>query len=154
MSGGWRVDRDGSTSHRGLMKQYVMALNARSRSLPLAEICRRMGAEPSPDSCEKGDLDARGGLCFIATFWRLDSEAGDEATVEEHCRSLRTKLPPGHPPLHAEPGGDLEVWLSIGVLYDTYTVSVVLPAALVALACDLGATVEVSCYPTSFDECG
>jgi len=134
------------------MKQYIVTLNARSRSLPLAEISRQMGVEPSPGSHAKGDADERGRVCYIASFWRLDSDAGDAATVEDHCRSLRSRLPRGRPPRTAGSGGDLEVCLSVGVMYDTFTASVPLPPALVELAHDLGAGIEVSCYPTRFDE--
>jgi hypothetical protein len=102
------------------MKRYMVSLDVGSHTLTLDEISRRMGAAPSPGSHDKGDLDHRGSSCFLGSLWRLDSNADDAATIEDHCRSLGSRLPRGQRPQDDDRPADLEIWLRIGVMYDTY----------------------------------
>jgi hypothetical protein len=130
------------------MKEYIVSLNVRSRVLDLAEIIRLMGAEPS-GSHVKGDLNAKGNACYVSNFWWVTAEAGEDATVDAQLDFIAAKLTRrqlGHDPQLL---GELEIWVSVGVMYDTYTASVMLSSKLIRFANDLGAGIEVSTYPTS-----
>ena len=73
--------------------------------------------------------------------------------MKAHAASLEAllrRVDPGVADLTAS--GRLELWMKVGILYDTYTTSARLPRDLVALAARLGATIEVSSYPTEFAE--
>ncbi len=133
------------------MKQYIVSLYIRSRSLSPAEITRLMGTEPSCHH-EKGSLNDLGTACFLNHFWRLVSEEGDEASLASHLDSLMSRLS-GWPPTSGDPApGDLDIVLGVGVMSDTYTTSVLLSRSLVRFASGIGAGIEVSTYPTVFDE--
>lgn len=144
---------DGQRRELRTMKAYIIALNARSRSLSLPEITRRMGADPDPAYIhDRGDLGSRGDHCDLDASWRVESDAGDAATIEEHAQSLEDRLAKGGDCPAGEEAGDPEVSLTAGVMHDSYTVSVLLPLALINLANGFGASIEVNCYPTHFDE--
>jgi hypothetical protein len=133
------------------MKEYIVSLNVRSRVLDLAEIIRLMGAEPS-GSHVKGDLNAKGNACYASNFWCLNAEVEEDATIDAQLDFIEAKLTQkwlGHDPQLL---GDLEIWVSVGVMYDTYTASVMLSSKLIRFANDLGAGIEVSTYPTEFDQ--
>jgi hypothetical protein len=48
--------------------------------------------------------------------------------------------------------GDLDLTIGVGIMHDSYTTSVRLPRMLVAFAGQIGASFEVSSYPTEFDD--
>ena len=133
------------------MKQFIVSLSAQSWTLDLATITRLIGCEPTGGH-EPRVLAETGDRSCINTYWWVDSGTGDEATMQDHADSLMSRLAP----LVAEvveltSSGDLDDCIGVGIMYDTYTTSVRLPPRLVAFAADLGASFEVSSYPTEFD---
>ncbi len=133
------------------MKEYIVSIYVRSRSIDLAGITRLMGVEPNGGH-NQGEVGGRGDRCYLDNFWWLDSGAGDEATMEVHGESLiasLSMLSPEVAPLASS--GDLEVSIGVGIMSDTYTTSVRLPRELVAFASRIGASFEVSSYPTEFE---
>ena len=80
--------------------------------------------------------------------FRLDSNSGDEATMEEHTELLISRLSPNVVGLALI--GDLDISIGVGVMSDSYTTSVRLPRNLVAFAGRIGASFDVSYYPTDF----
>ena len=133
------------------MKQFFVTLYARSRSLSAGEITRLLGAEPTGGH-QRGTLAETGDRSYIDTYWWVDSGLGDEASMESHGGSLVARLAPLVPKVAERiETGELDLKIGVGIMYDTYTTSVHLPHALVAFAARVGASFEVSSYPTEFD---
>jgi len=134
------------------MKQFIVSLYARSRTLDLDRITRLLGVEPTGGH-RRGDLSELGTYSYLDTYWWIGSGVGDEATMEAHAESLVALLAPLVPEVVESTGSrKLDLSIGVGIMYDTYTTSVRLPADLVAFAARVGAGFEVSSYPTEFDE--
>ena len=140
------------------MKRFIVSLTVRSRTIDPDEIGRLLGCAAS--SCHRrGDVPewagtSIGGKCsMLDHFWHRSSQgAGENATMAAHAASLVALLYQADPDIaDLTASGRLELWINVGILYDTYTTSVRLPFDLIALAARLGATIEVSSYPTEFN---
>ncbi|HEY3266980.1 MAG TPA: hypothetical protein VGM37_08655 [Armatimonadota bacterium] len=133
------------------MKQFLAALHIASETATLEEITRAAGVEPAADSFGKGDRRGLRETPCPETVWTFYSPAPEMAGIEEHLAALLAGFPmdrlrgPGLP-------ADRTITLDIAVLYDTFTASVALPAELLRPFVQAGAGIEISCYPTSFEE--
>lgn len=133
------------------MKHLTVSLDIATSSMTLAELSDRLGISASPTSHEKGTARGRKGL-WKYTTWRLDSTAGETATIEEHFRSIFDKFSVAHLFSEGVLPIDAELLLNIAVMYDANAAamcSLVLPAACLSLLQESNIDIEISCYPCS-----
>lgn len=133
------------------MKTFAVSLNITTQSLTIAELSDRVGIAPSPSSHDKGTARVRKGV-WEQTVWVLESSQEETAPVEEHLQSIFAKFPPAL--LHRENilPDDAQVYLDIAVFFDTAMCSVQIPPGCVDLLAGHGIALEVTCYPSTFDE--
>jgi len=84
--------------------------------------------------------------------WRLSSDQGGEISLVDHVRRLETRcrelelLSPGRLPEGAT------ATLNIGVIADTFTLTVDLPAEILLPFLDAGFELEISFYPAEGED--
>lgn len=129
------------------MNSFLVCLDVISEALSLEDLSSLLGHQPSADSHDKGTARAWGSP-WSHTIWRLNSQAPEEAALEEHCESVLAqasavnfdRIPP-----------EVRVDLNIAVFFHTANCSVSLPAHYVAALAKLGVGLEITCYPTKLD---
>lgn len=135
------------------MRSYLADLEFVSLTRSLAEVSALVGHAPDSTSHDLGEPRTKG-RTWDQTIWRLSSTAGDEASLEDHLSELRE---------HADELGllsrndlpdDLQLVLSIAVMYDSFTCTVQLPAASLQPFLVAGFDLEISVYPVGEDPTG
>jgi hypothetical protein len=131
------------------VKKFAVSLVVTSTSLMLEELSGLLGKPPSGGSHNMGDSDARG-TSWDETLWRMDSAAGGGSTLDQHFEDLESQFPPTELVSRLPP--NCEASIDVAVFFDTFTVSADLSRKAVAIANAYSACLDVTCYPTSFEE--
>ena len=132
------------------MKELSVSLDLCTQTLMLSELCERLGRSPSAGSHNKGDpLPSPDDQTRVwtQTILRLDSNLNKDAPLKQHLESLVAHFPPSEfsrPRILPE---DAKVWISVGVFFDTVTVSLAVSPEELDIVKAYGASLEVSCYP-------
>jgi hypothetical protein len=135
------------------MKEFMVSLDITTPSLTLAELSSRLGRPCSSGSHNAGDprpSPEPTERVWSETVWRLNSGACKADPLEKHLESLSVQLPPR---ILLQPGvlvEDCVVWISVGVLYDSYTVGISIGRAALDMINSYGAILDIACYPTDF----
>jgi hypothetical protein len=130
------------------VKKYLVSLNITSTSMSLEELSLRLGRPCARDgSHSKGDAHANG-KPWSESLWRLDSEAPEAAPLIDHLESLAKEFP-REELLRVLPAS-CKVTVDIATLFDSYTVSELIPHRGIQIIDSYKATLELSCYPTDF----
>jgi hypothetical protein len=132
-----------------VVKKFAVSLVVTSTSLMLDELSGLLDHPPSGGSHNKGAPDTRG-TSWDETLWRLESAAGDSLTLDQHFENLEIQFPPKE--LVSRLPSNCKASIDVVVLFDTFTVSADLSRKAVAIANAYGASLGVTCYPTSFEE--
>lgn len=133
------------------MKQFLVSVDVLSSTLTFDELSAAIGSSPGSASHSVGNLGPRGRV-RQDTVWRLPSEAGEGASLAEHCRWLRERA--GRIGLldgSSLPDG-VRGLLNVAVVADLFTCTVeVLPEDAVPFL-SVGFALEVTFYPTAEEE--
>jgi hypothetical protein len=137
------------------MRELLVSLDISTRSLTLAELSVRLGYSLSNTSHNVGDPRPRhasepADSIWNETLWRLDSDAPKAAPLEQHLQSLMRQMPPGRLLRVGLLPDDSIVRINLGVLFDSYTVSVSITQSELQIINAYSATIDISCYPTNF----
>ena len=132
------------------MKELTVSLDLCTQTLTLSELCKQLGCSPSPGSHSKGDPRPSPDdqtRVWTQTIWRLDSDLSKDAPLKDHLESLVAHFPPSvlsRPRILPE---DAKVWITVGVFFDTVTVSLAVSPEELDIVKAYGASFEVTCYP-------
>lgn len=133
------------------MKQFLVSLDVVSSTLTLEELTAAIGASPGSASHSVGSARP-GGRTRRYSVWRLPSEAGEGASLAEHCQWLRGRA--GGLGLLDRPSlpEGADGLLKIAVMNDavTSTVEVLPEDALPFLS--VGFALEITFYPTTAED--
>lgn len=128
--------------------RYLVSLDVSSSRSSLEDLSTAIGASPGNGSHTRGDTKLRG-QTWRRSVWRLPSEAGEAASLREHCTWLRSRaetlglLTPGRIPDGAQGS------LNIGVMAETITCTVDLAAEELLPFVVAGYGVEIAFYPVN-----
>jgi hypothetical protein len=130
------------------VKKYLVSLNVTSTSMSLEELSLRLGRPSARDgSHSKGDAHP-GGYAWSETLWRLDSDAPETAPLIDLLESLAREFAPKE--LRQVLPPECEATINIAILFDTYTVSALIPRRGTQIIDSYNARLELLCYPTDF----
>ena len=132
------------------MTTYDASIEIHSETLSLADLASLLGLAPSDESHDRGTPRAGGGT-WNATIWRVNSQVGESASLEEHCAdALARALASG---LFGRGAGSVpegvRVVLNVTVFFYTACCTVSLPPSCLRAVRSYPLEVEVSCYPSS-----
>jgi len=130
------------------MRTHLAAIHVCSSEASLEQISDVLGWDPDSSSCNKGDIRGKGPS--KTTVWKLESDVDETAGIADHLAWFRTEFPLERlrdPRLPA----DRTVYLDIAVMFDTFTCSISLSADLLRPFVEVGAGIEITCYPSTFD---
>jgi len=128
------------------MKEYNVFLDVVSPELRLKDLTARIGMEPSDSAHDLGSPRTLKGV-WTETVWRLESDAPESASLEDHCRNLLTQ---------ARSGGVLETirhlqgiraFINIAAFFGTAMCTVTIPDVCLEALRDYPLGLEVACYP-------
>ena len=134
------------------MKTFLVSLVISSSTSSLPELSLRLGRLHSSGSHSKGDVrlgDKTENQPWKETIWRLESDAAETASIEEHFERLEARFPAKD--LRSVLPPDSEVVIDIVVFFDTTSVSAQIPRSCLSIIEGYSAVVEISCYPTDFE---
>lgn len=131
------------------MKTFAVSLDIVTISETLAELSGRLRMRPSPTSHDRGSRRAKG--VWEETVWRLESSAGETASLDEHCRWIFDRFPIATLRRPAILPSDAQVCLNIAIFFDTAMASLLIPSKYIDILYASGSNVEVSCYPCTDD---
>jgi hypothetical protein len=131
------------------VKKFAVSLVIRSLSLTLDDLSSLLGRRPSGGSHSKGDPH-RSGTTWTETLWRLDSDAPNIASLDQHLENLAIQFPAKE--LIPRLSENCEVCVDIVVFFDTVDVSAHLSALDITIVNSYGAALDVTCYPSTFGE--
>jgi hypothetical protein len=137
------------------MKKVSVSLLMTSASMSLGELSSRLGRLPSLGSNSKGDTHsgARAGKDpWSETIWRFDSDADETASIEDHLERLEIQFPAAELKQALPP--DCNVWVDIALFFDSAYVSASLSRRAMQIVDSYDAQLEITCYPSKFDEQG
>jgi hypothetical protein len=123
-----------------------------SPSLSLSELSQRLGRPHSSGSHSKGDArmrDEAENEHWKETIWRLDSDAAETDSIEEHFERLEAQFPAKD--LRSVLPPDCEVGIDIVLFFNTMTVSAHITRTVLNIIEAYQAVVEITCYPTDFE---
>jgi hypothetical protein len=120
------------------MKEYLVSLDILTPLISPRQFTNRFGVAASLFQTRKLKKDI---------LWSLESHLGGKATLADHVKAIFKKIP-----VIVLEGKRFptSAYINVGVLYDTYTCSVGVPADCVSLLEKHGLGMEFSCYPTDF----
>ena len=132
------------------MKRLRVSLDLCTQTLTLSELTARIRRAPSVTSHDRGKRRPSpdgGDVRWDRTIWRIESRADDAATLGQHLSSLVAELPPNE---LSRPGilpGDCQVWISVGIFFDSAMTALALSPQDVGVVSAYGASLEIACYP-------
>lgn len=132
------------------MKKVEVALEIMTAELGVSEISSRLECPHSSGSYDKGSRHGNREPSPI-TVWRFDSQANHSASILDHFKDIVSRLPANILDKQRKAIKDMTIRINIAVYFDTAMCTVDLPSECVDIAKSYGSSVEVACYPTSFD---
>jgi len=132
------------------MKKASVSLLVTSSSMSLDELSSRLGRDPSSGSHNKGDAHAAAKLGkppWSATVWRFDSDAPEDASLDEHLERLEIQFPATE--LRRLLPSGCEVSVDIALFFDSANVSAKISRRGMQIIDGYGAKLEVTCYPST-----
>jgi hypothetical protein len=130
---------------------YWVYLMVKTPSLTLAELADLLGIKPAYGSHDKGT--PRPGKKEQVWEWascKIASDVPEEAPLPDHLESLFAKLPLSTFTGALELPADCELWLNVGVSFETSQVifaSVDLPASWIDRLASTGINISFTLYP-------
>ena len=123
------------------MKEFMVLLDVETPPLSARQFTDYFGVEAKYFKVKK----TQGKL-----MWRVESTLGAKTALKSHIKSIFKKAPLMNSP---GPGKRAQYvpFLNVGVMYDSYTRTVDLPAESIKLMTRHGVGIQLCCYPTNFE---
>jgi hypothetical protein len=123
------------------MKEFMVSLDVETSPLSARQFTDCFGVKAKHFKMKK----TQGKL-----LWRMKSTLGAKTALKNHIKSIFKKAPLMNSP---GPGKRTQYvpFLSVGVMYDSYTCTVDLPPESIKLMNRHGVGIQVCCYPTDFE---
>ena len=134
------------------MKEFDVSIDISTNLLSLTDLSARLHREPYPfsSSHDKSDLvltQTGDREPWATTIWRMFSRKDKSQPLHQHLEDLVAHFPPKELLLPGLLPEDCKVQITIGVYYDTATVSLFLSQGSLDIIQSFKAAVEVVGYP-------
>ena len=123
------------------MKEFMVSLDVETPPLSARQFMDCFGVEAKYFKVKK----IRGKL-----LWRTESKLGFKTALKSHIKSIFRKTPLMNSS-GPEKRSRYTPFLNVGVMYDSYTCTVDLPAESIKLMTRHGVGIQLCCYPTDFE---
>jgi hypothetical protein len=123
------------------MKEFMVSLDVETARLSARQFTDGFGVEAKHFKVKK----TQGKL-----LWRMESTLGVKAALKSHIKSIFKRTPFMNLPGSVKRSREAP-FLNVGVMYDSYTCTVDLPAESIKLMTRHGVGIQLCCYPTDFE---
>ena len=123
------------------MREFMVSLEVETPPLSVRQFTDCLGVEAKHFKVKK----TQGKF-----LWRMESKLRAKAALKSHIRSIFKMNPLMNLPGSVKRSRYVP-FLNVGVMYDSYTCTVDLPAESIKLMTRHGVGIQLCCYPTDFE---
>lgn len=131
-----------------ISKQYMVSLVVEPNRGTVDDVSKMLHVKASNNSCNKGDV-IFGERKAKRTIWIYEVKSKNEFNLNELIGKIVTVLKKSSLKARVFPR-TWKAYLNVGVMYNTYTCSLRIPARYLEWLTSRGVDLRISCYPTDF----